>query len=220
MHHHLEIIMPPTDNVKEAIEKILAPFNEAGNPDAEDEYDRAPSKHAFWDYWVIGGRYSGSHIVAKYEPDSMDAFYKALNVNKVTVSGVQFGKQQLSPASQIPFVDGLWQEYFPDEDGPCPIFRHSNDQHKDNYADVCQLFNLPKHLKCGRIIITDKTFHPDLMLEDSYWNGVTWVDSKWDGSVSQALEILRESRENRKSEWVIDNAIESNWLLVTVDYHS
>ena len=28
MTHHLEIIMPPTDNVKAAVEKILAPFNE------------------------------------------------------------------------------------------------------------------------------------------------------------------------------------------------
>lgn len=219
MHYHLEIIMPPTENVKEAVSKILQPFSENGDPDAVDQEEREPSKHAFWDWWVIGGRYSGAHLTAKYEPSRLDEFYDQLAQNKVTVGSLVAGKQELVPATQIPFVDELWQHQFP-EDGPCPIFKHSNNQYEDNYSDVCQMFDLPKHLNCSRVIITDKDFRPTLMLEDSYWNGVTWVESKWDGSVSSALEMLQKKMKNGRPEWVAANAIESNWLLVTVDYHS
>ena len=207
MHYHLEIIMPPTENVKEAITKILAPFDENLEED---------NKHAFWDWWVIGGRYSGQHTIGRYDSEKMDSFYKELNNNKVTVSGITFGKSELSPASQIPFVDALWQTHFPEDDGPCPLFKHSNDQYKDNYADVCQMFNLPDHLECSRIIITNSEFEPEFMIEGSYWNGVSWNDTKWDGKVKTALEMYKEN----KDEWREKNTIKSNWLLVTVDYHS
>lgn len=47
MHFHLEVIMPPTTNVEGALEKIMAQFDE-NNEDAS---------HAFWDWYVIGGRF-------------------------------------------------------------------------------------------------------------------------------------------------------------------
>lgn len=213
MHYHLEIIMPPTEKVKETIEKILAPFN-------EDPGEGESGKHAFWDWWVIGGRYSGQHIVGRYNSDKMDLFYKELNNNKVTVSGIVSGKEELNPPEQIPFVDALWQTHFPEDDGPCPLFKHSNDQYKDNYSDVCQMVNLPDHLSCSRIIITNSEFEPELMMEDSYWNGVSWVDSSWDGTVKAALEHFQKKVDNYSHEWKTKNSIKPTWLLVTVDYHT
>lgn len=213
MHYHLEIIMPPTDNVKEAITKILAPFD--ADPD-----DGEVNKHAFWDWWVIGGRYSGQHIVGRYDSEKMDAFYKELNNNKVTVSSMVAGKEELNPPTQIPFVDALWQTHFPEDDGPCPLFKHSNDQYKDNYSDVCQMFNIPDYLSCSRVIITDSKFGPSLMIEKDFWNGVSWNDSSWDGTVKSALDTYKDKLKNYREEWIAENSIKSNWLLVTVDYHS
>lgn len=213
MHYHLEIIMPPTDSVKETIKNILAPFN-------EDPEEGEREIHAFWDWWVIGGRYSGQHIVSKYDHNKMDEFYKELKNNKITVSGLVFGKNELSPGSQIPFVDALWQTHFPEDDGPCPLFKHSNNQYEDNYSDVCQISNLPQHLSCSRIIITNSEFKPEFMIEDSYWNGVSWINSEWDGTVKKALKIYKEKTKHYRDEWRDKNAIQPNWLLVTVDYHS
>ncbi|HEY6437871.1 MAG TPA: hypothetical protein VIY47_14870, partial [Ignavibacteriaceae bacterium] len=104
MHYHLEIIMPPTDNVKEKISEILAPFD-------EDPKDDERGRNAFWDWYVIGGRYSGQHLLSKYEGEKLEAFYEELNRNNITVSGLVSGKQELKPVEQIPFVDALWQTH-------------------------------------------------------------------------------------------------------------
>lgn len=213
MHYHLEIIMPPTENVKETIEEILAPFDE----NSEDQEVR--SSHAFWDWWVIGGRYSGQHIVGRYDSDKMDSFYADLKKHKVTVSGFVFGKEELSPASQIPLVDDLWQTHF-DDNGPCPLFKHYNDQYADNYGDICQVQNMPEYLSCGRIIITGADFKPEFMIQTEFWNGVTWMDTNWDGSVKSAVEMYSKKQETMNKEWAKKNSIQPNWLLVTVDYHS
>lgn len=205
--------MPPTDKVTEEISKILAPFD-------EDPKDGERERHAFWDWYVIGGRYSGQHLLSKYEGEKLDSFYEELNRNNITVSGLVSGKQELQPAEQIPFVDALWQTHFPDEDGPCPIFKHYNNQYKNSYEDVCRVADLQDGLYCSRVIITDSEFKPQFMIEDSYWNGVSWVDSKWDGSVKDAVKMYSEKSDRYKAEWLELNKIRPQWLLVTVDYHS
>lgn len=50
-HFHLELIMPPTKDVEEAVETVLAPFSE--HLEAED---RRPK---FFDWYIIGGRWDG-----------------------------------------------------------------------------------------------------------------------------------------------------------------
>lgn len=55
MHYCLELIMPPTDDVKAAVEQILAPFREENtDPDA--------SRQPFWDWYIVGGRWSGHKL--------------------------------------------------------------------------------------------------------------------------------------------------------------
>lgn len=213
MHYHLEIIMPPTNDVLEKIKEILAPFNE--QPEEGEE-----SSHAFWDWYVIGGRYSGQHLLSKYKGKKLDSFYEDLRRNKVTVSGFVDGKEELQPATQIPFVDALWQTHFPEEDGPCPIFKHSGDQYKNSYENICRVADLQEGLECSRLIITNCEFHPEFMIEDSYYNGVSWIDSKWEGSVKDGLKMYSEKTNHYAEEWRQKNEVKPEWLLVTVDYHT
>jgi len=213
MHYHLEIIMPPTDNVADKVSVILAPFN-------EDPQDGERGSHAFWDWYVIGGRYSGQHLLSKYQGGKLDLFYEELKRKNVTVSGFVSGKQELQPAEQIPFVDDLWKTLFPEEDGPCPIFKHSGDQYKDSYKDIGSVADLQDGLSCARVLITNGEFRPTFMIEDSYYNGVSWVDSKWDGSVKDALKMYSEKMGMYKEEWRLKNEVKPEWLLITIDYHT
>lgn len=58
MHYHLEVVMPPTDDVAAALRQIL------GEPDWYDP----ESPHQFFDYYLIGGDWSG--VKSKYRLQS------------------------------------------------------------------------------------------------------------------------------------------------------
>ena len=223
-HYHLEVILPPVENVEEAIEQILKPFKEEG----EDE-DGYPNPHPFWDFYVIGGRWAGAKLEASLDPEKLDAFQKELTERKVTVSGLRAGKPTLNPASQIGMVDDLWKEYFPDLTlTACPLFSHFNDQYKNSegYPDVMRLEDLPSDLTASHVIIAaptyknDGTLEPEYMVQDSIWNGVSHVKSAWDGKVLSAIEEHKKRLEDYKPEFAAKATPQDNWLVVTVDYHS
>lgn len=207
MHFHCEIILPPTDDPEGAVKQIMEPFYEGG----EENYK------AFWDWYVIGGRWSGSKARARLDPERVEAFVDELKARKVTVSGVTAGKQSLSPASQVPEVDALWREWFP-ESGleACPIFEHAGDRLLD---DICRLGDTPLGMKVERVIVAgpqwgDATgLRAAWMAEVSCWNGVNHIATVWDGSIRAALELYRE--QSRQGADVTDD-----WLTVTVDYHT
>ena len=91
MHYHCEIIMPKTKDISKSIEEIMLPFSE-NNEESEDH-----SGHSFWDWFVIGGRWAGTKEKCTYNAESLEKFYVKLQENKVTVSGIQAGKQSLEP---------------------------------------------------------------------------------------------------------------------------
>ena len=219
MHYHLEIVMPPTMDIDAAVAEILEPFNEQG----EDEDVHRPS-HAFWDWWVIGGRWSGAKIEARIGDSGMKAFHEALTNRNVTVSGLIWGKQELSPASQIEMVDALWNEMFPNSGiTSCPLFKHANVSQE---LDVCELSDIPKDLSASRLIVAAPDYsdpaklHAEYMIEDEMWNGVTWVKSTWNGNVLSALDAFLERTKNYSEEWRTRCVPCKNWVVVTVDYHS
>lgn len=209
MHYRLEIVMPPTEDVKAAIEQIMAPFDENG------EY----RNHAFWDYWLIGGRWSGSKIKALLGDDRIRKFNDLLVEKRVTVSGVQCGKYTLEPASQIAEVDALWCEHFPDSPiKQCPLFDHYK-------GDVMRLDEIPKDLEAGHVIVagpdhTGEGLEATYMIQDEAWNGVTYVKSEWDGKVSTAIEMHLKRIESYRPEYIEKSTPKPDWLVVTVDYHS
>lgn len=218
MHYHCEIAMPPTDDINAAVEKVLAPFSENN----EEAY------HAFWDWYVIGGRFAGRKLEASLDAKKVEAFYAELTTRNVTVSGLQAGKQKLAPASQVPMVDELWQEFFPESNQTsCPIFDHSNDQYKEYLpSDVMRVSDVPKSLTCSRIIFAaDKGFSDTgieavEMFSTDIWNGVTWEDTAWSGNFEDAVQRYFKKTAGGRPEYVERIKLKDDWLAVTVDYHS
>lgn len=214
MHFICEIIMPPTDDVETAVAEILHPFNENGHRNT----------HTFWDYWLIGGRWSGHKLETKLGADKIKAFYAELSERDVTVSGFRAGKETLQPESQIPMVDELWREHFPDSGiDTCPLFDHTPTE--DIPGDTARLDEISKDLTCSRMIIAAPDYkgerlEAEFMIEKSIWNGVTHVDTAWDGNVLSGLVMWREKIKNYSDEYQQKNTPQPDWLVVTVDYHS
>ena len=225
MHYHCEIIMPPTDtdDVLEKVSKIMAPFNEC-EPDNPEEAEEWSARNGFWDYWLIGGRWSGIKAQSRIDPKRLEEFFEELQHRKVTVSGVQFGKQELSPSSQIPMVDSLWREWFPDAGfDACPLFKHAGDLLND---DICSFGRAPLDMKCERVIVAGPIFRDPTvfeavyMVEDSIWNGVTHQKTVWDGTIRQAVEQHNERLASYSDEYREKFTIRPDWTVVTIDYHS
>ena len=221
MHFLLEIIIPPGFDVEQSVTDILAPFDENQNDDGGEK---------FWDFWVIGGRFSGNKLEQSLDSNKLEAFYAELKNRKVTVSGIQCGKQELSPASQIPDVDALWRDMFPESGvSVCPLFNHSNNQYdsKSNLpGDISTLSELPDGYTCSRLITAKPHWQnkgkleAGFMLSDSIWNGVNHVKSVWDGSVSHGIQLLSEHAKMYKEEYREKMTPKDDWLVITVDYHS
>lgn len=229
MHSVAEIVMPPTDDIAAAIKQVMEFF-------CDEEYDKEGNEtgrkeHAdWWDWFVIGGRFSGAKLEASVDSEKMEAFHAALKDAKVTVSGLVCGKQELSPASQIPMVDALWQKFFPGTTKACPLFQHARSQYGKEgvyHDDVCRVDEIPERLSCCRLIVanaawnqeTKKHDHPTeirpvAMLATEFWNRVEHQETKFDGKVKGGVELIRTRDTHNRV------PIGDKWLVVTVDYHN
>lgn len=223
MHEHLEIVMPPTDDVTAAVATVMAKFD-------ENSADRGYAKHGFWDWYVIGGRFAGSKFEATLDKEKLEKFQKELTDRKVTVSGLQFGKQALQPATQIPAIDALWNEYFPEsKGGPCPLFAHSNDQYKKDGqelpADVMRFSEVPESLECYRVIFADiDSWDSEITAKEMFakhlYNGCTFQATEYKGTFGHAVELYLGKIENYRNDYRESSTPKDDWLVVTVDYHT
>jgi len=215
MHYHLELVLPPVDDVAAAVEQIMHQYYE-GN----DEEDA--SGKPFFDWYEIGGRFSGSKIKAMVSQQKMDAFFAELKNRKITVSGIQFGKQELYPESQIPDVDALWREMCPESGvDVCPLFKHAKDLPKD----ICKLSELPGGLTCYRTIIAAPTYDGKeleavTMFSKEIWNGCNHEKTTWDGKLSTALSMHIERSQIYADGYKERTTPKPDWMAVTIDYHS
>ena len=224
MHEVLEVVMPQVDNVEEAITQIMKPFDE--NSSYEDDEDF--SGHPFWDFWVIGGRWAGHKLTSCLDKQKMDSFYAELTDKKITVSGLQCGKQEISPSEQIPLVDEIWSSYFPEYNGrACPLFSHSNNQYVNDclYGDVLRLKDTDENIAMSRIIFANENYDNSgldakEMFVKSLWNGVTHQDSAWDGTLKTAIEIYKKKIDSYKNDYKEKLTPNGDWIVVTVDYHT
>lgn len=229
MHYHLEIIIPPTTDIEAAVDSILNPYNENNSDDEE-----GCSRHAFYDWYEIGGRYSGDKFIQSLSAAKLEQFYQWAKDEKITVSGVRAGKQEISPASQIAKVDLKWCELFPSENGDlysCPLFKHAG---RKLESDILPL-SKSRHVEAFRVIIAAPGFNYNpttksgtrdgplkatLMLAKEIWNGTTHQETAWDGKISTALELHAKQTSGGKEEYLKAVTPTDDWLCVTVDYHS
>ena len=217
MHMRLEVIMPPTSDIKGALDKVLKPYDESTGCNDEDE-DAYCNPSAFWDWWQIGGRFSGEKIYKMVDRERLDAFYALMAERDVTVSGVVFGKQTLQPEDQVPMVDALWREHFPELPfDRCPLFDHAGESLP---GDVMELAGC-RGQSCGHLIVADEEGRATFMLRKEIWNGVTHQETAWDGTIAGALQQLEEGKFSHcRPEWADPRRPTDDWLVVTVDYHS
>jgi hypothetical protein len=258
LHYHFEVIIPPLSQTPVAtpasvldategravaaieiapksaleavIESVMRPrwrHNEGREDDEEGELERTP--HAFWDWYVIGGRWAGSKLQAVLDPDKLRAFHEQLVAKGVTVAGFQAGKQELSPASQIPMVDALWRETFPESRiERCPLFAHAADQNAKGLdgilpMDICRLAELPKDFTASHVIFAQPGWNSET--EDrsgppkAAWMIAEWMKTDWDQKVSSAVEMYIQSLAHLREEWRARVTPTDEWLAVTVDCH-
>lgn len=213
--------MPPTTDIGAAIDELMAPFCEHNNE----------NHNAFWDWFIIGGRFTGEKETCGYAEERLDEFYKKLTKHKITVSGLQCGKQKIEPSSQIPLVDKLWNEIFPTENGEiiaCPLFAHASNQYDSNdllSCDICRVEEIPDNLTAGRVIIAGPNYDDDgiratYMMTNSEWNGVNFTKTDWDGKVKTVLKEFTKYCETFVDTYKQKVLPQPNWICITVDYHS
>ena len=215
MHFQCEIIMPAGEDTENRVKEVMAPYHEG----REDR-----TGHEFWDFWTIGGRFMGRKLMDGFGSKRMDAFFLVLNERGCTVSSFQAGKQELKPTEQIPGVDALWREHFPDGGDTCPIFNHfQNPQWDTMYLGSCS-----REMKCARIIFaresqwdeTRKEYEPFFMLTEDFYNGVNFEKAAWDKTLGHALELLSQGIKHNQPEAVQHKTPAPDWRVVTVDYHT
>lgn len=254
MHYHLEVILPPDAGeteaeVEDAVSEVLAPYSEdrhyswgedvgfLASTSSEEAIDRRleeiierehTSRWAFWDYWSVGGRWTGSHDLSHIAPSDLDAFRKAEVAHQFTVSGVQFGRPTLQPASQAEEVDRRWREAFPQSPlKQCPLFDHAGGR------DIHRLGYVGEHLTASHLILATHSHVPaeDRAPDASRWSGPlkvermwlsqvwwagTWMETAWDGRIPD----FEKEFGHYAPEWQEGNMPNEDWWIVTVDYHS
>lgn len=224
MHFRAEIVLPKVDDLESAIGRIMKPFDENQSPEDEDY-----SRFQFWDFWVIGGRFSGAKLQAMLDKEKLDLFYKELKDRKVTVSGVTCGKQDLSPSDQIPMVDDLWKDFFPDTGfDKCPLFGHSNNQYDSESTipgDICELKDVPESLTAETVIFAGYDYDgeelkAEHLTREDYWNGCNHQKTAWDGLFKSALDDYLEYISRCAETYKERVQPREDWLVVSVDYHS
>lgn len=242
MHALAEVVIPPkfrpnlTDAVGQVMEHFLRPEYDGDG----EETDRENWKADWWDWWKIGGRWSGEKTLARVDKDRLSEFYKELSKQKVTVSGLVMGRKELQPAAQIPKVDALWREWFPGHGDRCPVFQHAYQARLKTGGlidyfdhDVCTVGELPERYTCERLLISgERADEPGKLyavrhLAKEYWNGVEHQDTKFDGKVKKALDdMIRKAarKKSGKEDYKIGDVrragLANDWLCVTVDYHN
>jgi hypothetical protein len=225
MHAVAEIVIPSWADPKEAVTQVMEYFR-----DDEDGAD-------WWDFFVIGGRFSLHKAEAAMDPEKLKMFHESLTEKQVTVSGMTCGKQEISPSSQIPLVDSLWKKQFPEWIGPCPLFQHGsiNQYGKDGIdkRDICKVSEVPERLTCERLIIagrkwdSDDAFEASDMLATEYWNRCRHQKTDFDGNVKSGIARLMADQvkdvERYKPEYAEKCKrffITPDSLVVTVDFHN
>lgn len=216
MHMICELVMPPTSDIAGAVADVMKQFQDT------EEYP-----HQWHDFYAIGGRFGGHKVTSVLDGTTLAEFYAELKRLKITVHGLQFGKQEISTPEQEELVDAAWATFFPSIGGRCPLFKHGTrdqyDKGQPDPMDVCTVANLHPDLKAERVVVVvpdGDGLRPHYMVSADQWNGVIHQKSAWDGKVSSALREADERLSVYRPEYAAKRRVGPDWLVVTIDYHN
>lgn len=162
MHYHAEIVIAEEGDVEELVREAMAPFRE------DDDYDK-PNR--LWDWYQIGGRYTGSH-------DDYDPAKDPRNII-TCIQCVGTGKRD----------DRLGREARARD----PSYTCNGCQGKGTHVawptqwvkhggDIASANDVSEDLKCYTLILPDGE-----VLVQERWTGETWDKTGFDGRVAPAL---------------------------------
>lgn len=217
-HYIAEILLPPDVPVEAGVAQVMTGF-------CEETEEGKVRQADWWDFYKIGGRFSGHKLECRLDPQRLQAFREELAARQVTVHALTCGKPQLAPASQGARVDALWREWFPGQGESCPLFAHSRDQYRSRgyyEDDVCLVRDIHERLTCSRLIVAGPHWKEKDQVEacwmrvTSFWNGVEWQETDFDGSVRAGLEAIQQDAQQYPGRAMFAD----DWQVVTVDYHN
>ena len=247
MHELVEVVIPPVvgelgdekewyPTVEGALEDTLKKLCTSVKPKK-----RHPG--AFWDWYVIGGRFAGSKLRKKVILDvgqeAFDRMWDKLDERGPMCSGVVAGKQSIVKPEDQEFADNLWRE-LSGRDEPNPYFEHSNNQYAPGLAgtlpmDICRLSEVPENHTCRRVVfatqrqkyvedrepggrfVAQDRIKPFFMLSAEIWNGFTFEETAWDKTFKSALELYRKQGECINQEFCPQ--ARDDWWVISVDAH-
>ncbi len=195
MHYHAEVWVENLNDVHEEVTRLMEPHREA---DGDGDIGFADG---FWDFWQIGGRYTGCHT-PEYDPMMdprniedcflchgtgfrRDAFVDEIRRTTPSYTCNGCGEQK----------DGVWTHgpHGPGKKTKWPT------EWAHHYGDVIPVSAVDDKLTAYTLIVENQVFHMET------WNGKEWVDQPFKTKgVKQQLNEL---------------GITTGYL-VTVDYHS
>lgn len=189
MHYHCEVwTKEKPENVELFLENIMKPYEE--NEDGT----------GFWDWYQIGGRWTG--VKTNYSPEEDPENYEKCHLctngyrndtvgkdarirdNTYTCNGCGYYDTENKRWQQSKFKPG-WRLKWPTD---WKLFD----------GDICPVEKIENDLFCHTLIVNEKVFH-------TYeWNGEEFEKTDFDGNVKEQLKKLN----------ITDG------YLITVDYHS
>lgn len=203
MHYHAEVWLPELKDVHNQIEKAMAPFSENDYQtekiiEYDEEYWRNPQ--GFWDWWQIGGRWTGAHT-------GYDPYEDERNVKRCLICGGtgfrndQTGvKARRNDPSYTCNGCGTWDEETGEWKhgrwGAGRTLRWSTD-FEPHLGDMLPVGEVKEDLSCYTLIVKGQAIHKEI------WNGSEFKTTGFDGNVLNKLDELG----------ITDG------YLVTVDYH-
>ena len=243
MHYHMELIMPPLEDgakLDDRLDEILGPWHEEYKYTCFCDDDDKQNFHGFYDYYVVGGRWSGDHLRTRMEQDHGErwsAFINEMENSDIMVSGVIAGKP--TPVGDgVNRVQDVWQRHFPEfADIHNPLFNIPGVfPQKQIAGDVCTFHAIPISTTCSHFAVATperkfsaerqefigdvQTYKLTFQLVTSLYNGSTWQNTSFDGTLQSALDHYNKILQRYRAAFRDLYTPKEDWLCVTIDYHN
>jgi len=195
MHYHCEIYVSEINNIEDQIEEIMEPFQ-------EEYHEEKDEMSGFWDWWQIGGRWTGAHS-DKYDPQKDERNLEecwVCNGTGLRIDDVGIQAREEDPSYTCNGCGDYNQKMKRWEFGEYGkgITLKWPTQWAEAYEiDVMPLDRVKEDFTCHTLIANGNAYQKEK------WDGDNWVKTEFDGNVKNMLEKLK-----------IDKG-----FLVTVDYH-
>ena len=194
MHYHAEVWLPEASNLEERLEFVMGPHQEAYD-------DEADSSTGFWDWYQVGGRWTGEHF-PDYDPNKDPANIETCSL----CQGTGFRRDLVGREARLndrTYTCNSCGTF----DREKKVWTHGEAglgkcvKWPTSWAffegDVVKVKDAPVDLDCFTLLVNDQVFSKTI------WDGGDFKETGFDGKVLSKLKELG----------VKDG------VLVTVDYH-